>query len=225
MERIRVIGRIDLAQQVHAALVAAGAGANLATAAPMAVIAATGRDDTAIDVIANDTLMCAGIKKAAPMRPVVVITWDEPGSDLNRRRAAVQAETARGPDAHLPWPATGAEILAACERAKAASRVRRPRFSARVEIVRLVAIAILVVLVLALASEIRGRSAGLRHGANPWLRAFMQLSQAGIFAASASWSWSRARTSRHPRWLRGWAVFAGLFAGLSFLGVAAILLE
>lgn len=62
MDPIRVIGRIDLAHQVHAALVAAGADARLATAAPGAVLKETGRDGTGIDVLANGFDLCPSIK-------------------------------------------------------------------------------------------------------------------------------------------------------------------
>jgi hypothetical protein len=128
MEPIRVIGRVDLAQQIHAALLAEGADARLATAAAKAAARETGRDGTAIDVLASAFDALNAIKKAAPGRPVVMVTFDDP--DSGGAQARIMASAARfstGPDAHLPWPATGRDLLAACERAVEAARVPRPR--------------------------------------------------------------------------------------------------
>lgn len=229
MEPIRVIGRIDLAEQIHAALVALGVDARLATSAPMAVISATGRDGTGIDVIANGFDICPGIKKTAPERPVVMVTWDEPGTELTSTMAATAAKTARGPDAHLRWPATGADILSACERAKVAARIRRPRFTASGIFGRLALLALLVVVGWALfdvfwAADDRWSEVASPHRASRKSHVWLQLLQVGVFVGSGRWSWARSRVSSHPGWLRGWAIFAYAFAAFSLLGVVSLLL-
>lgn len=230
MEPIRVIGRIDLAQQIHAALVGVGVDARLATAAPMAVISATGRDGTAIDVVANGFDICSGIKKAAPERPVVMVTWDEPGTDLASSMAATAARSARGPDAHLPWPATGSDLLTACERAKGAAQIRRPRFTAGGLVGRLALLGLVLVVGWALfdvfrAADDRWSEVASPHDASRWSHVWLQLLQVGVFVGAGRWSWARARVSSHPRWLRAWAIFAYVFAAGSLLGVVALLLD
>jgi hypothetical protein len=230
MERIRVIGRIDLAQQVHAALLAAGADAHVATAAPMAVVSATGRDGSSIDVLANALDVCPGIKEAAPERPVVLVIWNEPGSDVDVLTMMVEsaAKTARGPDAYLRWPATGPELLAACERAKEASRIRRPRVRWRATLARVagvLGIGAVVWALWALRTESRAAPSGISAAPSLWPRLVLQLAQTGLFAVSGWWSWRRARTSSRPRWHRGWAIFGYAYAGLSFLGAVALLLR
>jgi len=222
MEPIRVIGR-DLAEQIHAALVAAGADARLATGAPMAVISDTGRDGTGIDVLANGSDVCPAIKKVATQRPVVMVTWDEQGSELASTMAASAAKTARGPDAHLSWPATGRDILAACESAKEAALVRRPRIRWQSVVGRGALLVIGAAILMAFISEIRAMRAGMPHAPSRWPGIILQLVQAGIFAGSGSWSWRRARSSSHPRWHRAWALFAYAFAVFGLFGAVAIL--
>jgi hypothetical protein len=219
MDPIRVIGRIDLAQQIHAALLAEGADARLATAAPMAVVADTGRDGTGLDVLANAFEICPGIKKSAPGRPVVMVTFDEFGSELAGELAASAARTSRGPDVHLPWPATGRELLEACGRAVERARMPRPRFSLQAVAVRLVGIGILggLLWVLLFGDRSRPLSASVRLAAT-----FLQ---AAFLGASAWWSFRRARTSRRPRWHRGWAIFAAIFSVWSLLAGAVALLK
>jgi hypothetical protein len=159
-----------------------------------------------------------------------MITWDEPGSDLASMMAASAAKTARGPDAHIAWPATGREILAACERARDAARNRRPRFVASQVIGHVALVAVFVVLGCALfdvfrAADDRWADAASPHHASRWSPVLLQLLQVGLFVGSARWSWARARTSAHPRWLRAWAVCAALFAASSLLALLALLLE
>lgn len=225
MDPIRVIGRIDLAQQIHAALVAEGADARLATAAPMAVIAETGRDGTGIDVLAMGFDVCPGIKKAAPQRPVVMVTWDEPRSELAAAMAASMARTARGPDAHLGWPATGRELLEACERAREASGVPRPRFRWPDLAVRFGPLLVGGLILWALLTGRQATPAGPCVEPSRSTAVVAQLVQTSIFAGSSWWSWRRAGSSDHPRWHRGWSIFAGLVAGMSLCGAVGALLR
>jgi hypothetical protein len=222
MEPIRVIGRIDLAQQIHAALVAEGVDARLATAAPMAVVAQTGRDGTGIDILANGFELCPSLKKAAPGRPLVVVTFDETGSEFAETYAASLAKTSRGPDVHLPWPATGRELLEACDRAVERARVPRPRFSLQDVTIRLIGLAMLGALIWFVSPAGPARRL---EPLGPRARILASLLQAAVFGASAWWGFRRARTSRRPGWHRGWAIFSAAIAGLNLLGAAATLLE
>lgn len=185
---------------------------------------------TGLDVLANGFDLCPGIKKAAPERPVVMVTWDEPGSELASLMAASAAETARGPDAHVPWPATGSAILAACERAREAARIRRPRFSARGIFERLALLALVLVSGWALfdvfrAADGTGSEAASAHHASRWSYLWLKLLQVGVLAGSGRWSWARARASTHPRWLRAWAITSYACAALALVGVVALLLD
>ncbi|HSM92633.1 MAG TPA: hypothetical protein VLT47_07050 [Anaeromyxobacteraceae bacterium] len=196
MDPIRVIGRIDLAHQVHAALVAAGADARLATAAPGAVLKETGRDGTGIDVLANGFDLCPSIKKAAPTRPVVLVTFDEAGAPPAAAYGAQMARTSRGPDAHLPWPATGVEILAACDRAReVAASVSRPRISARSVVVTAAAIAAAAawVSVFQILPYARGSTS---------TQLLAALAQAAVLAGVAWWSARRAPANAAQRFWR-----------------------
>lgn len=222
MDPIRVIGRIDLAQQIHAVLVAAGADARLATAAPGAVLKETGRDGTGIDVLANGFELCLALKKAAPGRPVVIVTFDETGSEFAEAYADSLARTSRGPDVHLPWPATGCAILEACERAVERARVPRPRFNIQDVAIRLVGVGMLVALIWFLFPAGPARRL---EPLGPRARLVASLLQAAVFGASAWWGFQRARKSQRPGWHRGWALFSAAFSGLSLLGGALALLE
>lgn len=214
MDPIRVVGRIDLAEQIRAALAAAGADARVATTAPMDVAARTGEDGTGVDVLANGIEACAAIKKVAPGRPVVLIAWDDSGSDAVRAMAASAATTRRGPDAVLSWPATGAEILAACERARAAARVERPRITTRILLTQVALAAIVAAYGVAFVGDFRALATGAE---TLWPRVTLLVAQAGLFTAGATWSWARARQGPHRRWHRAWAVACALAAGFAAL--------
>ncbi|MGC3996759.1 MAG: hypothetical protein QM767_04175 [Anaeromyxobacter sp.] len=122
---IRVLGRIDLAVQVWSALRSAGVEADLHVGAPAAAGAGIGPGTPGVDVIAYSGLsgadFRAAIRRAAPSRPVVAVSWPEAGTTV-----ATAAQGRRGPHAHLAWPATGQAIAEACDRAPAAGGVRRP---------------------------------------------------------------------------------------------------
>jgi hypothetical protein len=194
MEPVRVIGRVDLAQQIHAALVSEGADARLATAAPMAVVAETGRDGTGIDVLANAFELCSSIKKAAQGRPVVMVTFEEgAGATPTAEAYAAQiARTSRGPDAHLPWPASGVEILAACERARNSARIFRPRFLWQ----RLVLFWGGLVAFMAAAFWASGVQAGPNAAAGKTTLLVAALVKLGLCALALLFIWARLRRSR-----------------------------
>jgi hypothetical protein len=217
MEPIRVIGRVDLAQQIHAVLLAEGADARLATAAPMAVVANTGRDGTGLDVLANAFEICPGIKKSAPGRPVVMVTFDEEGSELAAAYAASLARTSKGPDVHVPWPSTGHELLEACERAMARARTPRPRLSVQGVTIRLVGLLLWGLFFAGRAPRFEPFSASTRFVAALLLSA--------LYGAYGWWAFLRARKSPRPGWLRGWAISAAIISVWSLLAGAVALLK
>ena len=118
---VRVIGRIDLADEVQRALAAAGIESNVVTAGPMAAATAAGEDGS-VDVVVQDLGTCAGIKRKARHRPVVVITTAK-----DERRVLANMRGASGPDAHVVWPASGEDLRAAVARAVATAGTVRPR--------------------------------------------------------------------------------------------------
>jgi hypothetical protein len=128
---VRVIGRIDLADEVHRALGAAGIESYVVTAGPMAAAEATGQDGSEADVLVADVLahelgICAGIKRKARRRPVVLVTPAK-----LERIALAHMRGAFGPDAHVVWPASGEEVRSGIARAVAAAETVRPRFPGR----------------------------------------------------------------------------------------------
>jgi hypothetical protein len=210
MEPVRVIGRIDLAEPVHAALRAAGVDARLATAAPMTVVSTTGRDGSVMDVIAQDLATCAAIKKVQPTRPVVVVTPAET-SDL----VALAAEGARGPDAHVVWPASGEDLVAACDRARASATVRRPRFPRRVIAGGLVGCAALAAVAGAIAwSALHGRPIG------PLVLSAARIVLGVPMLGLAAREWKRAPMTRDPRWQRVYSLGLLLWAADLLVPVA-----
>ena len=118
---VRVIGRIDLADEVHRALGAAGIDSNVVTAGPTAAAAASGEDGS-VAVVVQDLGMCGGIKRKARHRPVVMVTTAK-----DERRVLANMRGASGPDAHVVWPASGEDLRAAVARAVAAAGTVRPR--------------------------------------------------------------------------------------------------
>ena len=210
MHIVRVIGRIDLATQLHAALAAAGIDARLTTAGPASVVAATGQDGSEIDFVADNPEICAAIKKADPGRPVVSMIHASP-ADL---ALLVKLQLRRGADAYAPWSASGEDLVAACDRAKAS--VGRPR--------RLSALGLLVTCLFLLpflllaaafgalvwAVAVRGSHAG--RFVLPLL--FASMSALDLVFAGFKWISTRGR----PQWERVRRVlrqvlFAALLAG------------
>jgi hypothetical protein len=122
MGPVRVLGRIDLAQQVYDLLRGAGVEARLSTSAPMAAAAETGKDGTTLDVYIGEGIDLHIDKRRHPARPLVVLAHPAllPGFEA-------RARTATGPDAWAAWPATAAEIVAACQRAVERATTPRPR--------------------------------------------------------------------------------------------------
>lgn len=125
---VRVIGRIDLADEVHRALGAAGIESYVVTAGPMSAAAATGEDGSEADVLVGGGLpqelgTCAGIKRKVRHRPVVLVTPAK-----LERIALAHMRGAFGPDAHVAWPASGEELRSGIARAVAAAGTVRPRF-------------------------------------------------------------------------------------------------
>jgi hypothetical protein len=118
---VRIIGRIDLADEVHRALGAAGIESNVVTAGPTAAAAASGEDGS-VAVVVQDLGMCGGIKRKARHRPVVMVTTAK-----DERRVLANMRGASGPDAHVVWPASGDDLRAAVARAVAAADTVRPR--------------------------------------------------------------------------------------------------
>jgi hypothetical protein len=128
---VRVIGRIDLADEVQRALGAAGIESYVVTAGPMAAAEATGQDRSeadglVADVLAHELGICAGIKRKARHRPVVLVTPAK-----LERIALAHMRGAFGPDAHVVWPASGEAVRSGIARAVAAAETVRPRFPGR----------------------------------------------------------------------------------------------
>lgn len=214
MDPVRVIGRIDLVESVHAALCAAGVDARVTTAAPSTVVATTGRDGSAMDVIAQDLGTCAAIKKLLPTRPVLVVAPAE-----TRDIVALAAKGSRGPDAYVVWPASSPELVAACDHARASAGVPRPRFPPHVMVFGLVVCGGLAIVAGAIVwSALQGKpiaqlvlSAGRLVLGMPIL-------------PIAAWEWKRAPTTRHPRWQRVYSVVLLFWAADLLVPVAFSLL-
>ncbi len=209
------MGRIDLAEKVHRALSDAGADARLATGGPSAVVAATSRDEAGIDVIVGAFGTCAAIKKAVPARPVVLVIAPE-----LKPFAALAARGSRGPDAYLAWPATGQEIMAACDRARASAGAPRPRMPWQMlAFWSPVLLALIAPLFFLLAAMIM---AGLRwepfsHAIG--VSAFLVL--ALMMLGFGAWHWKRAPFARHPRRERAWSILNLLLAGWALVAALA----
>jgi hypothetical protein len=114
---VRVVGRIDLAEQVCATLRGAGQDAQLVTEGPMSVFGAAPPAEGVDVVIATslfDPMLWRLAKRScAGRRPMVAV------AERPRERFLQRAVGRRhGPDAYVIWPATGAEILAAIRRAE-----------------------------------------------------------------------------------------------------------
>lgn len=125
---VRVIGRIDRADEVHRALAAAGIESYVVTAGAMSAAGAAGQDGSEADVLVAGELphelgTCAGIKRKARHRPVVLITPPK-----LERIARAHMRGAFGPDAHVVWPASGEELRSGIASALAAAGTVRPRF-------------------------------------------------------------------------------------------------
>jgi hypothetical protein len=221
MEPIRVIGRVDLAQQIHAALLAEGADARLVTATAKTVAKETGRDGTSVDVLANSLDVCFAIKRAAPQRPVVIVHIDEPGTEFLARVAARGPKTSAGPDAYLAWPATAAEILGACDRARETALIPRPSYFWRLVGSGSGLVALLLVGGWAFVYVDAARGVGRAGTTTVAVASLVK----GAFWVWFGWhSWSLTRTkAKSPRWrfLRpimiatfavnaAWALFDGL---------------
>jgi hypothetical protein len=124
---VRVIGRIDLADEVHRALGGAGIESYVVTAGPMSAADAAGQDGSEADVLVtgalpHELLTCAGIKRKARHRPVVLITPAK-----LERIARAHMRGAFGPDAHVVWPASGEHLRSGIARAVATAGTARPR--------------------------------------------------------------------------------------------------
>ncbi len=218
MERVRVVGRMDLAERIYRALSATGADARLATGGPSSVVAATGRDGTGIDVV-GALGTCAAIKKAMPARPVVLVTAPE-----LKAFAALAAKGSRGPDAYVVWPASGQEIMAACDRARASAGAPRPRVSWQLlGFLTPVLLGLFVGPLLFVAGVIMALAWPGREWVSLALRVSTFLGLALMLAGFAAWNWKRARTARHPRRLRAVTVLEAAVASWAlFMAAAAI---
>ena len=206
MHTVRVIGRIDLAQKVHEALVAAGVNARLTTAAPASVVATTGQDDSEIDVVAGDMGICLAIKKAAPRRPVVAMITRQAEAGT-----ALIAKTGRGPDAYAFWPPNGEDIKIACDHARETVGSRRPRIVWRLRLLQAAFLSPSAMLVAAAGARIWGAARRDSHAGRfvmPFFLAFLFLHMM-LFAAVR---WKFASASKHPRWARGYSIFEAAVA-------------
>lgn len=217
MGPVRVIGRIDLAEKVHRALSEAGADARLATGGPSAVAAATGQDEAGTDVVVWAFGTCAAIKKAAPARPVVVVIAPE-----LKPFAALAAKGSRGPDAYVAWPATGQEIMAACNRAGASAGAPRPRMPWQMlAFWSLVLLALIALLFLCVTGMIMVLATSRREPTSAAIGVPTFLVLALLLLGFATLHWKRAPTRRHPRRERVWSILDLLLAALLLLMAAA----
>jgi ActR/RegA family two-component response regulator len=144
----RVIGRTDLAEEVHRVLAESGIGANLYNGTPMdaGIGSGSGMDIVVLSDDLSGLQTCGNIKDAAPRRPVLAVT-------PARLAAAVEAMSAgaRGPDAYVVWPASGEALRAAMARAVDAARTRRPRSTPRLMWAAGIAMLVLAIAALAIA--------------------------------------------------------------------------
>jgi hypothetical protein len=120
---VRVIGRIDVAEDVCRTLRGAGVDAQVATAGPMSIYGGTPPAEGLDFVLATsifDPPLWRLAKRKRPLRPMVAI------ADGRRERVLRGALRRRnGPDAYVTWPAPAAELLTAVARAEAAAGRRR----------------------------------------------------------------------------------------------------
>lgn len=122
--RVRVVGRIDLAQRVCAELRAAGLEVQLATGGPFSELTQAkppGEVDVVIATSLFDLINWQLGKRKHPGRPMVAV-------GEARREGALRGAVggAVGPDSYVSWPASGVELAAAVDRAAAAvGRQRR----------------------------------------------------------------------------------------------------
>lgn len=112
---VRVIGRIDFAEEICRTLRGAGMDAQAATAAPMSVYGGTPPAD-GVDVVLATTIFDPSLWRLAkskhPLRPMVAV------AEQRRERVLLGALRRRnGPDAYVTWPATAAELTDAVQRA------------------------------------------------------------------------------------------------------------
>jgi hypothetical protein len=214
MEPVRVIGRIDLAEEVHRALSDAGADARLTTEGPSAVVAATSRDEAGIDVIVGAFGTCAAIKKAVPARPVVLVI--APGLEAF---AALAAKGSRGPDAYVAWPASGREIMAACDRARDSAGAPRPRMPWQILGLRTLALLVLTAALFLCVAVVMMVLVSPAIGVPILALTFLVL--ALMLLGFAAWEWKRAPTTRHPRRRRVWSILNLLLAGWLLVMAAA----
>jgi hypothetical protein len=123
----RVIGRVDIAEQVCQALRSAGVEVELATAGPMNVFASRPPAE-GVDVTIATSMFDPSLWRLAklwhPDRPMLALAERERESAL---RSAVRRR--HGPDAYLTWPATGAALADGVRRAVEASAGRHRTWS------------------------------------------------------------------------------------------------
>jgi hypothetical protein len=123
---VRVLGRRDLAEQVHEVLCAAGASAEIFQRSPSTAGADLSATTSEVDVVVvtdgSGLDYCNVVKKASWSRPVAAVVMH--GMEPN---VANWAKSRFGPDASVIWPCTGEAIIEACGRARESSRTRRPR--------------------------------------------------------------------------------------------------
>jgi hypothetical protein len=120
---VRVVGRFDVAEQVEAALRAAGAATELSAGIHRAILAAPPPAEGADVVVATgsaDVALWQLAKRTHPHRPLVAVA--PRGREAVLRGSVVGL---RGADAWAAWPCTGQELLEAV--GKAIAGVDRPR--------------------------------------------------------------------------------------------------
>lgn len=182
MGPVRVLGRIDLAQQAYDLLRSVGVEARLSTSAPMAAAAETGSDDTTLDLVVGQAIGFSD-KGRHPNRPVVVLAHPAFFPEIE-----AQARTSSGPDAWAAWPASAEEIVAACQRAIERSGKPRPRWT-RGQLILFVG---LVLLALALPLAWAFGPWSLTQGPRPSpLGRIVRFGQVGLFGSSALTFWRR----------------------------------
>jgi hypothetical protein len=123
LKPVRVIGRVDLAEQISEVVRRAGFDPELVTAGPRSVYGGTPPAEGVDVVVATsifDPPLWVIAKGMHPLRPMVAV------AEL-RREPALRGALARryGPDAYVTWPATPEDLGAAIRRAEStASRQR-----------------------------------------------------------------------------------------------------